>query len=74
MTDKEKQTVYKFEKFIIENELSSDFFVSILKHACFYGNLGSAAHHAKINKCTSQYIRRKLRKESINGVTLFYPN
>jgi len=72
MTEKEKQTIDKFEKFIIENELSADFFVSILKHACFYGNLGSASHHSEINKCSSQHIRRTYRKESVNGVVFYF--
>ena len=71
MTEKEKQTVDKFEKFILENELSSDFFVSMLKLTIFYANFGSADYHAKEKGCTGQYIRRTYKKEKINGVTIY---
>jgi hypothetical protein len=71
MTENEILTLQKYEKFLMENQLSNEFIVSILKLTCDYQNIGSSTYLSELHRCSKQYANRKAAKITVNGVNLY---
>ena len=68
MTETEKDVIDRFEKYLYENTLSKEFYVSLLKLAIDYSGATNVSTYAKENGITPQGVNRYRKPIIHNGI------
>jgi len=71
MTEKERLTIDKFNKYLHENACSHEFLVAIMQLAMDYSNSGSVYHLSKQQGVSHQHIHKTAKSTSVNGITIY---
>lgn len=74
MTKKEKLTIEKYEKFVFENNPSTDFLVEIFKLSGNYLNLQTISNYAKSHNKSYEGVKRFRNIKEIFGVKFVIDN
>ena len=70
MTEKEINTIRKFEKWIYENNPSVDFLVQIIELAGAYGNIMSIPNCAKLNNISYNGVKKNREVIKVLGFNM----
>ena len=74
LTEKEKLTLYKYEKFLYESNVSEAYLVEFIKLTLEYCNVGSQKYLSELHNVSIQYISKKCSKHEVNGVKFYKMN
>lgn len=71
MTEKERITIDRFNKYLHENACSHDFLVAIMQLAMDYSNSGSVTFLSNLQGVSHQYIYKTAKSSTINGIVIY---